>query len=121
MLGSNLLEQALKDYNGQAYWLSANIHSFLDKESSFPAWLNISAGYSAEGVISGKANEEIADNLPHFERYRQFFISPDIDFTRIKTRSRFLKKAFFVLNIFKFPAPAIEFSKNKSYFRPLYF
>ena len=29
LLGSNFSEQILKDYNGQTYWVSANIHSFL--------------------------------------------------------------------------------------------
>ncbi len=37
-LGDNFIQQALKDYNGQTYWLSANIWSFA-KESNFPKWL----------------------------------------------------------------------------------
>lgn len=37
-LGNGLLEEALKDYNGQTYWLSVNLHSFF-KESSLPKWL----------------------------------------------------------------------------------
>jgi hypothetical protein len=28
VLGSSLAEQMLKDYNGQTYWLSVNLHSF---------------------------------------------------------------------------------------------
>ena len=39
-LGENFLEQILKDYNGQTYWLSANIHSFF-KKSNFSALLPI--------------------------------------------------------------------------------
>jgi len=42
-LGGNFIQQALKDYNGQTYWLSANIWSF-NKESNFPKWLNIAFG-----------------------------------------------------------------------------
>lgn len=34
-LGDNLLQQSLKDYNGQTYWLSVNIWSFF-KGSNFP-------------------------------------------------------------------------------------
>ena len=34
-LGSNTIEQLLKDYNGQTYWLSINLHSFF-KESRIP-------------------------------------------------------------------------------------
>ena len=52
VLGSSIQEQILKDYNGQTYWLSANIYSFA-KSTSFPKWLNIAVGYGAEGMITG--------------------------------------------------------------------
>ena len=39
-LGNGLLEELLKDYNGQTYWLSFNIHSFL-KNDHIPKWLNL--------------------------------------------------------------------------------
>ena len=52
-LGSNLPQRMLKDYNGQTYWLSVNIGSFLPASSGFPNWLNFSAGYGAEGMIGG--------------------------------------------------------------------
>jgi len=45
-------------------------------------------------------------------RYRQWYLSPDIDFTKIKTNRKGLKFAFFVLNALKFPSPAIEFTKS---------
>jgi hypothetical protein len=35
VLGSSLAEQMLKDYNGQTYWLSVNLHSFY-KGSKIP-------------------------------------------------------------------------------------
>jgi hypothetical protein len=35
VLGSSLAEQILKDYNGQTYWLSVNLHSFY-KGSKIP-------------------------------------------------------------------------------------
>ncbi len=34
----------LKDYNGQTYWLSFNVASFLPTNSGFPYWLNMSLG-----------------------------------------------------------------------------
>jgi hypothetical protein len=52
VLGSFVGEQVLKDYNGQTYWLSTNIHSFF-KESKIPKWLDFSVGYGAEGMITG--------------------------------------------------------------------
>lgn len=35
-LGRGFWERMLKDYNGQTYWLSGNIKSFLPKSSKFP-------------------------------------------------------------------------------------
>ena len=123
-LGSDLTQTWLKDYNGQTYWISGNIHSFLKKESKFPKWLNIAIGYGAEGMTGATNNPDSLNGkaLPHFTRYRQFYISPDIDFTKIPTKSKFLKAVFYALNFLKFPAPSLEFSrKNKFTFRPLYF
>ncbi|HMX77470.1 MAG TPA: hypothetical protein PLC62_10375, partial [Chitinophagaceae bacterium] len=45
-------------------------------------------------------------------RYRQWYLSPDIDFSRIKTKSKAVRLLFTVLNAFKFPFPSLEFSKN---------
>lgn len=107
VLGSSLSEQILKDYNGQTYWLSVNIHSFF-KQSKLPKWLNVAVGYGAEGMITG--NEGLANTvfLPESERYRQFYLSFDVDLTKIKTKSNFIKTLFLVFNAIKIPAPAIE-------------
>ncbi len=51
MLGVNLLQQVLKDYNGQTYWLAFDIKPWLRKESHFPAWLNLSLGYGAQELV----------------------------------------------------------------------
>ena len=118
LLGSTFTEQLFKDYNGQTYWLSGNISSFQRPESKFPKWLNIAVGYGAEGMTG--ANE--SSDLPQTERYRQFFISPDIDLRRIKTNSKALKFTLSVLNFIKIPAPTVEFnSKGPAKFHWLYF
>lgn len=106
-LGSTLSEQILKDYNGQTYWLSANIHSFA-KDSKFPKWLNIAIGYGAEGMITGK--EEFVNTifLPESKRYRQFYLSFDVDLTKIETKSHFVKTILIVFNSIKIPAPTFE-------------
>src|SRR5690606_26751805 len=49
VLGHTLAEQALKDYNGQTYWLSVNVGDFLKEESKYPKWLSIAVGYGAQG------------------------------------------------------------------------
>lgn len=113
LLGKDLNEQWLKDYNGQTYWLSLNISSFLKNENHFPKWLNIAFGYGAEGMIGGKENPSLDEsgNAVSFERYRKYFLSFDVDLTKIKTRSWFIKTLAETFCIVKIPAPSIEFSK----------
>nr|WP_294774930.1 DUF2279 domain-containing protein [uncultured Flavobacterium sp.] len=107
VLGSSLPEQILKDYNGQTYWLSANIHSFA-KSSKIPKWLNIAIGYGAEGMITGKEAFVNTIFLPESKRYRQFYLSLDVDLTKIETKSHFVKTILTVFNTIKIPAPTFE-------------
>ena len=117
-LGENYLQQALKDYNGQTYWLSANIWSF-NKKSSFPKWLNVALGYGAEGMLYGNSN---ALNPIQQDAYRQFYLSLDLDLTKIKTNSEFLKSVFSVVNFIKIPAPTLEINtKGALTFHYMYF
>jgi hypothetical protein len=121
VLGSNATEQILKDYNGQTYWLSANVHSFF-KSSKIPQWLNLAAGYGAEGMITGNNSFVNTVFLPEDERFRQFYLSVDIDLSKIQTKSRLLKTVFSVLNTVKIPAPTLEISgKGTTKFHFLYF
>lgn len=110
VLGSSLNEQILKDYNGQTYWLSANVHSFFEA-SKIPKWLNLAVGYGAEGMING--NGESAGNLAiaNPKRFRQYYLSLDVDLTRIETKSHLLKTIFSVFNSIKIPAPTVEFTQ----------
>jgi hypothetical protein len=121
VLGKSLNEQILKDYNGQTYWLSANVHSFFPA-SKIPKWLNLAIGYGGEGMVSG--NNVISDVNSSFEdkRYRQFYLSFDVDLTKINTKSHFLKTIFSVFNTIKIPAPSVELTSNGVVnFRCLYF
>jgi hypothetical protein len=123
LLGDKFQEQWLKDYNGQTYWLSANIKSFLQKGNKFPAWLNLAVGYGAEGMTGAARNSTVYNGnpVPPFERYRQFYISGDIDLSRIKTSSKTLNMILNAIGFIKFPFPALEFSRGKTKFHPLYF
>jgi uncharacterized protein YfiM (DUF2279 family) len=125
--GSSFAERMIKDYNGQTYWLSANLKSFLPG-SNLPPWLSVAIGYGADGMFGASGNivkdpdGSIAFDRSDITRYRQYYISPDIDLTKIKTRSKVLKFAFGVLNAFKFPLPSIEFnSKGKIGFHVVHF
>ena len=114
LLGKNVQENMLKDYNGQTYWLSVNLSSFMKKETKFPSWLNVAVGYGGEGMTGGDFNPPYIDddgNQIYFKRYRQVYISFDADLTRIKTKSKFLKTLFETIGFIKLPAPSIEFNK----------
>jgi uncharacterized protein YfiM (DUF2279 family) len=125
--GSSWSERMIKDYNGQTYWLSANLKSFLPK-SNLPDWLSLAVGYGADGMFG--ANENYGKNNVgnvNFDRrdivrYRQFYISPDLDLTKIKTKNKLVKLALGALNAFKFPAPSIEYNtRGKLLFHFLHF
>ena len=119
-LGKGFLEEAIKDYNGQTYWLSANLSSFF-KESKLPKWLNVAFGYGADGMLTG--NNETVDNMfTNQNQIRQYYLSFDVDLNRIKTNSQVLKTIFSVLNVIKVPLPTIEYnSQNRVVFRLFYF
>ncbi|NHM04001.1 DUF2279 domain-containing protein [Flavobacterium celericrescens] len=106
-LGAALNEQILKDYNGQTYWLSFNIHSFT-KDSFFPKWLNLAFGYGGEGMLYGNDTEAIENSVLQ-NPYRQFYLSFDVDLTKIQTKSHFLKTLFSVFNTIKVPAPTLQY------------
>ena len=108
VLGSTFSEEILKDYNGQTYWLSVNIHSFF-KESKIPKWLNLAVGYGGEGMIT--ADDALVNTifLPEKERMRQFYVSFDVDLTKIQTQNHFLKTLFSIFNTIKVPSPTLEF------------
>jgi uncharacterized protein YfiM (DUF2279 family) len=107
-LGNGLAEEFLKDYNGQTYWLSANINSFL-KIDGVPNWLNLAFGYGADGMLTGEPNDPLFLNQ---NRTRQYYFSLDVDLSRIKTNSNFLKTIFSVFNLIKVPFPTLELNSN---------
>lgn len=114
LYGSSWGERALKDYNVQTYWASINVKSFFP-ESNWPAWANIAVGYGAENLFGGFNNTWIDDNNNVYDysakkRYRQFYLALDYDLRKIKTKHHFLKAVLNTLNIYKFPAPAIEYN-----------
>ena len=126
LFGSAFAQRYLKDYNAQTYWLSFNLKSFF-RDSNVPAWLNIAVGYSGENMYGGFSNDWVPKSgerfyLPSkYDRYAQFLIAPDIDLTKIKTNSHFLKTLLKGLNIFKMPTPALEINtKGELVFHLLY-
>lgn len=113
VLGETNVSQVLKDYNGQTYWLSAD----MDKFTVFPAWLNVAIGYGAHEMVFARDSENQASG---FNSYRQFYLGLDPDLSAIRTRSKVLKTLIFIAGIIKIPAPAVEFSRGKVTFHAFY-
>ncbi len=124
LYGSTMMLRLIKDYNSMNTWLSINPASFNKKQQRF-RWLNVAIGYGAGGMYGGLKNTWVDEegrfhDRSDIERFRRFFLSLDVDFTKIKTRSRTLKALFGVLNIVKIPAPTLEInSKGQLLFHPL--
>lgn len=117
LLGSKPTERWLKDYNGQTYWFSGSPRSFF-KHSNWPPWLCFSVGYGIQNMISAdpKQSTELG-----YRPYRQYYFSLDLDLTKIKTKSKFVRTIAFLANSLKIPAPALQISKKGIDFKPLYF
>jgi Predicted periplasmic lipoprotein (DUF2279) len=118
-LGNNLPQHVIKDYNGQTYWLSFNISSFLGK-TNFPKWINADFGYGAEGMTGAVTNptEVNGKSIPSFTRMRKFFLGVDGAFTA-KNDIPFPTW----INTLRIPAPVLEWKPKAGslQFKPLYF
>jgi hypothetical protein len=110
LLGKNSAQQILKDYNGQTYWMSFNIHSFLkNKESNFPRWLNIAIGYGGNNMKYARRYQNEAEGLIPF---RQYYLSFDVDVKHVNTKKKWVKYLLCPLNLIHIPFPSVEFNKK---------
>lgn len=119
VLGGNLAEQHLKDYNGQTYWLCADVGAWLPASSRWPRWLQPAVGYGAQQMLF---NDPAANAAAGLSAYRQYYLSFDIDLRHIPTRSKLLRRVFYVASIFHLPAPALEWNQRRGFvMRGLYY
>jgi len=116
---NNFISEFIYDYNGYTYWFSFTPKKFL-KIKSIPNWLALSIGYGANGMTGEFMNiiSYKGKSVPYYDRYRQFYLSLDVDFTKIKTNSKVLKKIFNSISYIKVPFPTLEISNRriKGYF-----
>ncbi|EPR69163.1 DUF2279 domain-containing protein [Cyclobacterium qasimii] len=122
-LGESHLERFFLDYNAHTYWFSGNLKKLTGSEK-IPSWINIAFGYSANGMIYEFENPKYyqGEPFPDLERYRQYILSLDIDFTKIHTNKKWVKMVFKSINLIKIPFPAIEINRVDGItFRPIYF
>jgi uncharacterized protein YfiM (DUF2279 family) len=126
LYGNSLTERALKDYNTQTYWMSANISSFFP-QSKTPRWLSVAVGYGGEGMFGARRNTwtdkntSITYDRTDVKRYRQWYLAPDIDLTRLKTKKKAVRIALGILDMFKFPTPSLELSNGSFKWNWLHF
>ena len=115
-LGENHLERALKDYNGQTYWMSFNLKSLMQIENeNFPNWLSLALGYSTTGMETPFAQNNDSD------REREFLFSLDVDLNKIKTKNKALNAVLHTFGFLKFPAPAMQYTNGNILFHPIYY
>ncbi len=123
LLGSGLPETLIKDYNAQTYWVS---FSPFFKWKKNMEWLCLSLGYGADGMIGARdnyvrKNNTTTQDYTNIPRYRQYYLSLDIDLRKINTRKKWLRKVFNCINWIKIPAPTIELKGKNIYYHPLLF
>jgi len=115
VLGKNLAQQVLKDYNGQTYWLSIPLRNFLP----FPEklrFLCLSLGLGCEEKLVGDS-----DSWQQFNAYREFVFSLDIDLRQVAPNRPVLNRILSSINYVKIPFPSLVFSKENKPFRWIYY
>jgi len=125
LLGTSLLENVFKDYNGQTYWLCVSPHAF-NKKGKWPAWLDIAIGYGATGMYGGDDNvwerKGIAYDYSSTPRRMQFYLAPDINLEKLNIKKKWIKYSLRILNTFKFPLPTINLTPGVGFkLQPLMF
>lgn len=117
LYGTGFLNSALKDYNAQTYWLSFNPENLLNQQWKYwPDWLNLSFGFGADGLFGGYSNQWVKKNILYnadrIPRVNEYYLSFDIDLSKIKTKNHFLRTVLSVINIIKIPAPALSINSG---------
>ncbi len=124
IFGDNIPQNFLKDYNAISFWLSVSPQLFLRGNNNLPPWLDLSIGYSADGILGAYSNPSTLNGkpLPEFERHRQFFLSLDINLKKIPIENKYFNAIAHLFSFLKIPMPAFEFhSGNGLRFHPIYF
>jgi hypothetical protein len=128
LLGSNIPERMLKDYNEIAEWYSFRIHSFLPDgkfKEHYPRWLNVAVGFGGKGMIG--RYYKVGDlpgtydskDVIRAREYRQYYLSLDIDLSNIKTKYGMLNTLMGFSTMIRIPFPSVEMDRYGVRFLPL--
>lgn len=117
----NGVEELLKDYNAQTYWISwqpegkrntpTGNASFLSKLPVVPT-----IGKSAVGMLGGHNNPEFnskGECLPQFQREHVWLLSLDINTNAFKPKRTFGKVLLYLASAIKIPAPTLILQNGK--------
>lgn len=116
-LGNNYLEQLIKDYNGQTYWISTDFNIF-SSDNKFPNWLQFSVGYSGNQMVYGSPQDNLENG---YTANRQWLLSFDLNLSKIEVEQKWLRIMFNVINKVKIPFPTVEWNGKGVVLHPLYF
>jgi hypothetical protein len=126
LLGENRLQQILKDYNGQTYWLTFNYNELWNKRIKLFDYIDFAFGYSIDGFTGGHNNPEISscncliNDCNNLKRTSQFIFSVDLNTSKIKNKHPILGKFLLPFDIVKIPFPAFILNNSKN-FKLIYF
>jgi hypothetical protein len=114
LLGDNFFQQILKDYNGQTFWMVADVNALLGR-NIFPRWLRLAVGYGAEGLLGGHSNAWTNTDgalIDHTDitRYREIFLSVDINWGPPPRDVWWVRSLWHTLHWIKVPAPTLAIS-----------
>ncbi len=126
LYGTGLRSLLLKDYNAQIIWATVNPRAFAPEAKWLPRWLNVAVGMGSDNMFAGFGYAWQGDkdcNGPgcalyavdpvQYPRSRQIFLSLDVDLTRIPVKNRALRTVFAAFNVFKIPAPTLEWHQKR--------
>ena len=105
------MKNFIKDYNGQTYWLSVDVHAF-SKQGKFPKWLNVALGYGAHNMIFANDPNNLEIGL---QPYRQYYLALDFDLSYIQSNSKFVNTLLYVVDLIHLPAPALEYNQQNGW------
>lgn len=116
LLGKNLPQRMLKDYNGQTYWLDLNPQRMGIRPNWWPKWLGFNIGYGAEGMLGGHDNiwesGGVIYDYSEVRRYRQYYIGPSVSFGYLQqSKSPGLQLLGFVTDRIRLPLPVLEYNR----------
>ncbi len=107
---------AIEDYGGQTYYLTADIHGLLPESLKpyWPQWINLALAISGYDINS----VDLTSGNPFDLRRKAWYLSLDYDLDKIipPSSSGFLNFILHALGYWHFPAPAWRFYPSSAFY-----